>query len=135
MRRFCVVLFVCLCSLAMYGQKTRFGQAPRVKAGVDYPIRLHISGIHIRTYYVSPSWIGPNQDAVYADAVVDGKKIELMGAWTWIDNYQTPLSPGDFPARLVKNAPKMSVSPINQQYELALPGGVAWHCVVTGVSE
>ncbi len=61
-------------------------QAPRAKRGVDYPLKVHVSGIHIRTYYESPSWLGPNflaternQDVAYADAVLNGKKIELLG--------------------------------------------------------
>lgn len=127
----------------MYGQKTRFGQAPRAKSGVDYPLNVHISGIHIRTYYASPSWIGPNflaaernNDVAYADAVISGKKIELLGAWTWIPGtFQTPLAPGDFQARLIKDPPKMSAGPIYQEYELLLPGGIVWHCAVTGISE
>ncbi|HZB87992.1 MAG TPA: hypothetical protein VE291_04980 [Terracidiphilus sp.] len=143
MRRLFVALLLCFCSLAVTGQKTRFGQAPRVKAGVDYPLKMHVSGIHIRTIYVSPSWIGPdflpserNQDIVYVDAEIDGRKIELLGPWTWISgSYQTPLSTGDFQARLVKDTPKTSAPPIGQQYEIVLPGGIAWRGVVTGITE
>jgi hypothetical protein len=129
--------------VATYGQKTRFGQAPRAKQGDDYPLKVHISAIRIRSYYVSPSWAGPNflasernEDVAYADAVLNGKKIELLGAWTWIPgSFQTPLSPGDFQARLLKDAPKMSVVPIGQEYELLLPNQIVWRCSVTGVSE
>ena len=143
MRKFSIVILLCLCSLAMFGQKTRFGQAPRAKEGVDYPLKVHISGIHIRTYYASPSWVGPNflaternQDVAYADAVLNGKKIELLGAWTWISgSYQTPLSLGDFQARLLKDSSKMSIAPIGQEYELLLPQGIVWRCTITGVSE
>jgi hypothetical protein len=143
MRKFSIVCLLCLCSLAMFGQKTRFGQAPRAKQGVDYPLKVHISGIHIRTYYESPSWLGPNflaqernEDVAYADAVLDGKKIELFGAWTWIPgSFQIPLSPGDFQARLLKDSSKTSVSSIGQEYELLLPNQIVWRCAVTGVSE
>lgn len=144
MRKFIAVLSLLLCPIALtYGQKTRYGQAPRAKQGVNYPLKVHISGIHIRTYYTSPSWIGPNfpaqehnEDVAYADAVLNGKKIELLGAWTWISgSYQTPLSPGDFQARLLKDSPKMSAPPIGQEYELLLPGDIVWRCTVTGVSE
>ncbi len=104
---------------------------------------MHISGIHIRTYYASPSWVGPNffaternEDVAYSDAVLNGKKIELLGAWISISGtYQTPLSLGDFQARLWKDSPKMSVAPIGQEYELLLPEGIVWRCTVTGVSE
>ena len=144
MRKFVAVLFLLLCTTSLiYGQKTRYGQAPRAKQGVDYPLKAHISGIHIRTYYASPSWLGPNflaternEDVAYADAVLNGKKIELLGAWTWISgSYQTPLSLGDFQARLLKDSPKPSVPPIGQEYELLLPEGIVWRCAVTGVSE
>jgi hypothetical protein len=144
MKKFAAVLFLLLFSASLiHGQKTRYGQAPRAKQGVDYPLKVHISGIHIRTYYASPSWVGPNflaternQDVAYADAVLNGKKIELLGAWTWIPgSFQTPLSPGDFQARLLKDSLKMSVVPIGQEYELLLPEGIVWRCTVTGVSE
>ncbi len=144
MRKSVVILLTLFCiSSFVSGQKTRFGQVPRAKQGVDYPLKVHISGIHIRTYYESPSWLGPNflttehnADVAFADVVLDGKKIELMGAWTWIpDNYQTPLSPGDFQARLLKDPSMKSGSLIGQEYELLLPDHIVWRCVVTGVSE
>jgi hypothetical protein len=72
----------------------------------------------------------------YADAVLNRKKIELLGSWTWIPgSFQTPLSPGDFQARLLKDSLKMSVSQIGQEYELLLPEGIVWRCTVTGASE
>ncbi len=144
MKKFVAVLFLLLCTTSLiYGQKTRYGQAPRAKQGVNYPLDVHISGIHIRTYYASPSWVGPNflakernEDVSYVDAVLNGKKIELLGAWTWIPgSYQTPLSLGDFQARLLKDSPKTSVEPIGQEYELLLPKEIVWRCTVTGVSE
>ena len=144
MRKSAVILLLLLCfSPFISGQKTRFGQAPRAKQGVDYPLKVHVSGIHIRTYYKSPSWLGPNflaaernQDVAYADAVLNGRNIELLGAWTWIPgSYQTPLSPGDFQARLLKDPSKTSDSPIGQEYELLLPDRIVWRCVITGVSE
>jgi hypothetical protein len=82
MKKFVALLILLLCITSLnYGQKTRFGQAPRAKQGTDYPLKVHISGIHIRTYYESPSWLGPNflaternQDVAYADAVLNGKR-------------------------------------------------------------
>jgi hypothetical protein len=52
MKKFVVVLSLLLCSItSAYGQKTRFGQTPlKAKPGIDYPIKVHISGIHIRPY-------------------------------------------------------------------------------------
>jgi len=144
MKKFVAVLFLLLCTTSLIcGQKTRYGQAPRAKQGVDYPLKVHISEIHIRTYYSNPSCIDRNfpppecsGDVAFADAVLNGKKIELIGAWTWISgSYQTPLYPGDFQARFLKDSPKASVTPIGQEYELLLPEGIVWRCTVTGVYE
>jgi hypothetical protein len=76
-RRVFVALVFCFCSLATYGQKTRFGQElPHAKPGDDYPIKVHISGLHYRGEYVGS---GQDEDVIYADAVMNGKKVELRG--------------------------------------------------------
>ena len=133
MRRFFVALLLCLCSLAMYGQKTRFGQeAPYAKPGVDYPIKVHISGLHYRGEYKGS---GLNEAVIYADTVMDGKKLELRG-----DSEQLPfqaynLSPGDYQARLLKDPHKVSDTPMFQEYEVVLPNKKVWRCTVSGVYE
>ena len=48
----------------------------RGKPGADYPIKVHISALHYREAYVGE---GQNAEMIYADAVVDGKKVELEG--------------------------------------------------------
>jgi hypothetical protein len=61
----------------MYGQKTRYGQElPHAKPGDAYPIKVHIAGLHYRGEYVGS---GQNEDVIYADAVMNGKKVELRG--------------------------------------------------------
>lgn len=96
-----VVYLLVFCSLPfLYGQKTRIGQPPpTAKKGVDYPIAIHVSGIHVRT-----PCKGENcSDVVYADATVDGKKIELMGDWVLVPGL---LSTCSISGRLSGTAPE-----------------------------
>ena len=134
MRKFAAILFITICCFPfLYGQKTRIGQAPpKARAGIDYPIKVHISGIHVRT----PCRGEVCRDVVYADAIVNGKKIELMGDWIWFPGfYRLAVAPGDYQARLLKDAPKEGTTPIFQEYELILPERTIWRCTVTGISE
>jgi hypothetical protein len=117
----------------MYSQKTRFGQEmPHVKPGVDYPIKIHISGTHYRVEYVGS---GQAENALYADAVMNGKKIELTGDREEVPFQNIRLPLGDYQARLLKDPHKMGDLPIFQVYEVALPDKTAWRCTVTGMSE
>jgi hypothetical protein len=116
----------------MYGQKTRFGQElPHVKPGVDYPINVHISGIHYRKEYFGS---GQTEDIVYVNAVMNGKKVELRGNRDFPFQYYK-LSPGDYQARLLKDPRKMGDTPIFQIYELLLPDRTVGKFTVTGISE
>ena len=117
----------------VYGQKVRLGQPPpKAKAGVDYPIAVHVSGVHVRTQCKGETC----PDFVYADATVDGKKVELMGDWIWSsDYYNLALFPGDYRGRLLKADSKKNAGPIFQEYELLLHENTVWRCTVTGVSE
>jgi hypothetical protein len=46
------------------------------KPGDNFPIKVHISGIHYREEYIGA---GQTEDVIYADAVMNGKKVELRG--------------------------------------------------------
>jgi hypothetical protein len=60
----------------MHGQKTRLGQElPHAKPGDDYPIKVHISGKHYRDEYFGSQ----DQDLIYADAVMNGRKSNCGG--------------------------------------------------------
>ncbi|MGB9408535.1 MAG: hypothetical protein WCA89_13430 [Terracidiphilus sp.] len=144
MKKFVVVIFLLLCTAtSIYGQKTRYGQEPPyAKKGVDYPIKVHISGTHIRKD-CNEHWYQRNArsngdviciDVVYADAIVNGMKLEVMGDWSY-SNYQHSLLPGDYNARLLKADHQKDESPIHQVYELVLPDRHVWRCTVTGISE
>ena len=132
MRRVFIALALCFCSLAMHGQKTRFGQdPPHAKPGVDYPVKVHISGIRYREEYFGS---GQTAKIVYVDAVMNGKKVELKGDWDFPSQYYK-LSEGDYQARLLKDPHKMGDTPIFQIYEVLLPDRTIGKFTVTGISE
>jgi len=118
----------------VYGQKTRYGQElPNAKPGVDYPIKMHISGLHYREEDIGS---GQLVDVIYADAVMNGRKIELTGGRReWLPFQAYKLSLGDYQARLLKEPDKAINTPIFQEYEVVLPDRKVWRCTVTGVSE
>ena len=131
-------LFLLLCSIApLYGQKTRYGQEPPyAKKGVDYPIKVHISGIHLRPYCTTG--IGREascENAVYADAIMNGIRIELMGYSETGTLKFLASSPADYQARLMKNYINAGLTTIGQKYELVFPDRTIWQCTVTGISE
>jgi hypothetical protein len=133
MRKLVVTLLLAVAAPFLYGQKTRMGQPPpAAKPGVDYPIAIHVSGIHVRT-----PCKGENcHDVVYADATVDGKKVELMGDWIWYpDYYQLALFPGDYKGRLLKDSSRKNAGPVFQEYEILMRENTVWNCSVTGVYE
>jgi hypothetical protein len=136
MRQLSVIMALCFCSLAMYGQKTRYGQTPsNAKPGVDYPIQLHITGLHIRTHCAYPL-LGrfTCDDVLYVDAVFDGIKIELMDDGS-SNSVFGMLSPGDYQARLAAKNPGTILTSFGQKYELLLPNNAVWMGSITGYSE
>jgi hypothetical protein len=115
----------------MQGQKTRYGQdLPPARPGVDYPIKVHVSGVRYRDEYIG----GQTADVIYADAVMNGKKVELRGDRQIPFQYYK-LSPGDYQARLLKDSHKMGNTPIFQIYELVLPDKTVGSFTVTGIAE
>jgi hypothetical protein len=131
-RAFVALLVFCCCSLAMHGQKVRLGQGlPPAKPGVDYPIKMHISGIHYRDEYVGS---GQTADVVYIDAVMNGEKVELRGdREVPFQFYKLPL--GDYQARLLKDTHKTSHTPLFQIYEVLFPDRTVCSFTVMGISE
>jgi hypothetical protein len=139
MRRRFVVLLLCLGSIAANGQKWRVGQPPpHAKPGIDYPIKVHVSGIHLRNEYDGTD---QRTSRIYADATMDGKKIELrfnLEPYPWF--HTVPILPGDYQARLLKDSPKKSSyktsdSRLEQEYELVMPDKSLLTSTVTGIAE
>jgi hypothetical protein len=123
-----------------FSQKIRYGQElPKAKAGVDYPIKIHLSGVHLRSYCkVSGAQAGyaECEDACYADALLNGAKIELMGYCNWTKAKAPDLiGLGDYQARLIKGMPKNGTGQIGEEYELILADRTIWRTTVTGISE
>jgi hypothetical protein len=120
-----------------YGQKMRFGPGPpEAKVGVDYPIRVHVTAIHIRSHCSELKEPASCRDVIYAESMIDGKKLELMGGRTWLPTfYAFPVMPGDYKARMTKDSPTASFAPLDREYELVMPGGKIWRCSVSGTSE
>ena|ERR1700677_38039 len=120
----------------LHGQKTRMGQGlPSARSGVNYPTKVHISGVRYREEYLEGSLV-PNrtEEVVYADAVINEMKVELRGDKNASYNYyKLPL--GDLQARLMKDPHKVDGTPIFQEYEVILPNKTLWRCIVTGISE
>jgi hypothetical protein len=132
-----VAILLASCAACLCGQKVRFGPGPPVaKAGVEFSIKMHVSAIHIRSH--CSEFKGPTscRDVVYAESEFEGKKIELMGDRVWLPTFFVfPVIPGDYEARMTREAPEAAEAPLGREYDLVLTGGTVWHCEVTGMSE
>jgi hypothetical protein len=111
----------------LHGQKTRYSQDPPTRKPaksankLDYPIKVHISGVHLRPY--------PNEPSVfYVDATLDGKKVDLMGD-------AVPIVPGDYVARFRKKSHSTNLQQLGQKFEILFPDNTYWPCSVEGFSE
>ena len=134
MKRLFVALFLLLCAVSMQAQKTRFGQElPFAKPGMSYPLTVHVYGVHIRTdcqggtsYCI---------DVLFVDVTANGRKLELRSGLDFpekLDKETSPLSFGDFRARVLKKA---SGAELGDEYELVLPDNRVLKCRVTGMIE
>jgi hypothetical protein len=132
MKRAFVLSVFFLCSLVSAQGKYRPGQYPVNQNAADYTIKVHISATHFRPC----ATMGLNTacgDGVYADAIMDGKKVELFGG---IDKRRLPqISPGDYWAMLPKKHLSGGNEVLWQGYYVLLPDKTAWACYITGFSE
>ena len=135
-RPFIAILALLLCcAFLAHGQKTRFGQVPEKHNPADYPIEMHISATHIRYYCSGFRDQISCGNGLFADVIVNGKKLELSGATTIGKHEFVLMVPGDYKARLTKNVNDANGAVINQEYDVLLPDGTSWHSVTTGISE
>jgi hypothetical protein len=134
-----LALLIIIMSVApvTYGQKMRFGPGPpNVKAGVDYPVQVQVTAIQIRSHCSELKEPASCRDVIYAASMIDGKKLELMGDRIWLPTfYAFPVMPGDYKARMTKDAPIARFAPLDREYELVMPDETIWRCSVTGTSE
>jgi hypothetical protein len=119
----------------LHGQKTRFGQnLPKAKPSVDYPLSLHISGMRVRTV----CWRQPCAEVIYAESVVNGKKIEIESdPGLYLQFFRDVKQPllGDYRARIISKDPGADLNRIGLRYEVLLPDRSILNFDVTGVFE
>jgi hypothetical protein len=127
------LLLVCV-PYGLNAQKVRYGHGlPRAKAGVSYPIPVHVSAMRLRTECQGRDSC---EQLIYVDATLNAQKVELSG-YTWVAEQisNPPLRPGDYQARFLKGPHQANGTPLFQKYEVLLPNGTIWDCQVTGISE
>lgn len=106
---------------------------PKAVKVVDYPVKMHISASHIRPdcFDAQPACSA----GLFADATVNGKKLELQGTASIEKHGFVLLVPCDYQARLAKDVHLAGDAVIGQGYEVLLPDGVVWHCALSGITE
>lgn len=127
-----ILLIPFLCSIASAQGKYRFGQYPASQNPNDYTINVHVSATRFRQCVtVDPN--APCYAGIYADAILNGKKVELFGG---VKKRQSLLIvPGDYRAMLLKKPPASGSEVLFQNYYMLLPDKTAWLCEITGFSE
>jgi hypothetical protein len=125
MKKFATILFLLLYAASI--------QAKSKPDPADFNLKVHISA----TQLIPTS----NFLYLFADAVLNGKKVKLAG------NMPSPhsihairypfsiLGPGDYQIQLKQDESEMDGSVIRQGYELLLPNGDTWKCSISGISE
>jgi hypothetical protein len=113
-------------------RKVPTGQYPVNQNQNDYTINVHVSATHFRQC-ATVGLNAPCGEGVYADAVLNGKKVELFGS---VDKHQALLIvPGDYRAMLPKKPRASNTVVFFQDYYVLLPDKTAWPCEITGFSE
>lgn len=120
------------CSIASAQGKYRPGQYPVNQNPDAYTIRVHIYATHFRPCG-SAELATDCAVGIHADAILDGKKVELSGG---ADKHQAHfIATGDYRAMLVKKPRADGREILFQRYYLLLPDRTAWLCEITGFSE
>jgi hypothetical protein len=141
MKKVAVAMVILLCCLPLFGQKTRYGQGlPKAASDVDYSIKIHVYGVHIRPYcQIHAAGVIPVScmDVIYADVIANGKKFELRGdSDIHLDPYHPlAISLGDYRGRTTNSTPGTDVVDLGSKYDLVLTDNKVLHCTVTGISE
>ena len=136
MKKLVAVLFLLLCSTSLiHSQKTRFSQTADKPNPTDFTIKMHISASHIRHNCSGYGDRVSCREGLYADAIVNGKKIELSGVDVIDKKDEMLIIPGDYSARLTKDIHNADSTAIHQEYDILLTDGIVWHCMTTGIFE
>jgi hypothetical protein len=121
-----LVITICIFPFLQVVKAQSVQEQAQTKLKTDYPIQVHISGIHIRTH--CGGVIKSCDDVLYADATLNGKKVDLVGE-------VVPIVLGDYTARFAKKTPVTSLQELGQKYEVLFPDNTYWRCTVAGFSE
>ncbi len=136
MKKIWVGLAFLLYTVSLHAQKTRMAQElPYAKPGVDYPMMVHVYGVHVRADCSKEHWEGYCANVLFADITSNGRKLELQSSDAIPENPydKAGLLPfGDLHARVLKNA---SGTELGDEYELLLPNKRVLKCVVSGMVE
>ena len=136
-----MVAIILLGCSPLFSQKTRFGQGlPKASPGVDYSIKSHVYGVHIRPYcQVHAASVMPVScmDVVYVDVIANGKKFELRGdSDIHLDPLHLLTVPlGDYSGRLTDSTSGTDAIALGGKFDLVLADSRVLHCTITGISE
>jgi hypothetical protein len=123
MKKFVAVLFLMLCStLAWSADKPN---------PADFTIKVHITASHLKSECADVNC----KNILYADSILNGKKIELSGVAIIVKKTLMLIIPGDYPARLIRDEHNSDSTLFNREYELLLPDNIVWQSFTTGISE
>jgi hypothetical protein len=135
MKKALVALLLLACFPLVHAQIEPGWAPPKAKPGVDYPVKVHITGIRVRL-------ARDREPELRADASLNQQKVELTGNIAYGPRYfydprnaQDRLMPGDYTARLLKSAHKGAPGLLYDEYELRLPDQTIWRCWVSGIFE
>ncbi len=112
-------------------------QAKNTPDQAEYTIKVHISASTI------PNLYSVGIPVMIAEAILNGKKIELSGNAVLLDdrnqiksgNNAMLIVPGDYQARLIKEVHNSDSTLIHQEYDILLTDGIVWHCITNGIYE
>lgn len=139
MKKLAIVFLLLACVSLVPAQKTRWKPQPKVRPVITYPIKVHISDIHVMQNHLGKWDCNECYAELTVDAVIDQKKLELSGNFTegFLGNQlpQVHLVPGDYNARLMKKGQDTESALLFDEYEILLPDHTTWRGTVTGISE
>jgi len=128
-----IVPFALQCIFDLWSENTLWSATNPSTNPDDYTIKVHISGIHFRSWCTGD---GSCEQEVFADTVINGQKIELNGVLrSFHHDHQIRMLPGDYLAHLLKNTHRTSDTPLFQRYDILMPDKTVWQTSVTGISE
>lgn len=136
MRKSLVVVCFLIGALPLaHSQKIRFGQVQKKPDPAKFTVHVHISSTH---QLAGCSGSGNSVECgpgLFAETVIDGKKVELWGNATFGKYKYAVLAPGDYLAQVTGDVHNADSTVIAETYLLLLSDGTTWPCGLSGMSE